>query len=119
MLSCAIQAKRRGSMRTFGAALGAFALGLTLMTPPAAAQGCFVSFLPSLLPPAVMGTPYSQALSAFSFCVAPPYAWTMSGSDVPGGLALSSAGVLSGTPTTLGTFLFIVQVADGDGNLVS
>ena len=106
-------------MRTFGAALGAFALGLTLMTPPAAAQGCFVSFLPSPLPPAVMGTPYSQALSAFSFCVAPPYTWTMSGSDVPAGLTLSGAGVLSGTPTTLGTFLFNVQVADGDGNLVS
>ena len=106
-------------MRTFGATLGAFALGLTLMAPPAAAQGCFVSFLPSPLPQAVKGTAYSQSLSAFSFCVAPPYTWTMSGSDVPGGLTLSSAGVLSGTPTALGTFLFNVQVSDGDGNIVS
>jgi hypothetical protein len=38
--------------------------------------------------------------------------WTNPGAGLPGGLSLSSAGVISGTPTAVGTFAFNVQVTD-------
>src|SRR5262249_11109488 len=43
----------------------------------------------------------------------PPYSWSLvSGSALPGGLALSTNGTISGTPTISGTTNFSVQVAD-------
>ena len=42
----------------------------------------------------------------------PPYAWSIIGGALPGGLALNSAGVLSGTPAAAGDFTFTVRVAD-------
>src|SRR6185437_12127082 len=42
----------------------------------------------------------------------PPYTWTLVSGSLPPGLALSSAGVISGKPTAPGTFDFSVQVAD-------
>jgi hypothetical protein len=43
-----------------------------------------------------------------------PYSWALApgSGPVPGGLNLSGAGVLSGTPTTAGTFNFTVRVTD-------
>ncbi len=43
---------------------------------------------------------------------APPYVWSVIGGALPGGLALNSAGVLSGTPAAAGDFTFTVRVAD-------
>ena len=45
----------------------------------------------------------------------PPYQWAMSPvsqSSLPPGLGLSAGGVLSGTPTTAGTFSFVVRMTD-------
>jgi hypothetical protein len=43
----------------------------------------------------------------------PPYSWSVvSVGKLPPGLTLSALGVISGTPTTAGTFPFTVQVAD-------
>mgnify|MGYP006137825069 CR=1 FL=1 len=42
-----------------------------------------------------------------------PYAWTLVSNGGQSGLVLSSAGVLSGTPTLAGTFGLIIQVSDG------
>ncbi len=39
--------------------------------------------------------------------------WSVPSGSLPAGLALSSAGVLSGTPTATGDFTFKVQVTDG------
>jgi hypothetical protein len=59
---------------------------------------------------------YSQQLMAIGGVVGPPttnYTWTLVGdSSLPPNLTLSPAGVISGTPTTGGTYNFIVQVAD-------
>jgi hypothetical protein len=44
-----------------------------------------------------------------------PYVFTRSSGALPPGLALSGAGVLSGTPTTAGTFSFSVRVRAADG----
>ena len=56
----------------------------------------------------VKGAAYLQPLSATGG--ASPYTWTMTGT-VPG-LALSTQGLLAGTPTLAGSFPLLVQVAD-------
>jgi len=45
----------------------------------------------------------------------PPYNWTVSGGSFPGGLVMSPAGSISGTPRATGTFVFAVQVGDSVG----
>ena len=63
------------------------------------------------LAPAKFGVAYSQTLAATGGVA--PLTWSLSsGSSLPGGLSLSSSGIISGTPTTTGTFSFSVQVAD-------
>lgn len=43
----------------------------------------------------------------------PPYSWSLTnGTTLPPGLSLSSAGVISGTPTAMGSFPFSVEVTD-------
>lgn len=44
-----------------------------------------------------------------------PYAWSVVGGSIPPGLSFSSAGALSGTPQTQGTYNFTVQVMGSDG----
>lgn len=62
------------------------------------------------LPGGSVGTPYSQTLVATGGVT--PYLWTLSNGVLPQGLSLSSSGVISGTPTGIGTSTFSVQVAD-------
>jgi hypothetical protein len=57
-----------------------------------------------------VGTPYSLAFSAAGGTA--PYTWTISGGTVPPGLSLTTAGVLNGTPTTSGSFIFDVRATD-------
>lgn len=62
------------------------------------------------------GMPYSYALTAQGGV--PPYQWTSSG--LPGGLTLSSDGIISGTPTAKnGTYDVTVTVSDDEGRQVS
>jgi large repetitive protein len=63
----------------------------------------------SSLPAGKVGTAYSQAL-AVSGGVS-PYTWSIIAGSLPGGLTLS-AGTITGTPTTAGTFSFTVLVKD-------
>jgi len=53
---------------------------------------------------------YSQTLAASGG--RSPYTWSRSAGTLPNGLTLSSAGVISGTPTASGTFNFTVTVTD-------
>ena len=61
------------------------------------------------LPAATANSTYSQSLGAVGGTA--PYVFTYSGS-LPAGLTLSSAGVLSGTPTAAGNSTFTVQATD-------
>ena len=59
---------------------------------------------------ATVGTTYSQQLAATGGT--PPYTWALTGGALPGGLTLSSAGAISGTPNAAGTFQFTATVTD-------
>jgi GH18 family chitinase len=60
------------------------------------------------------GTAYSQTLTASGTT---PITWSVIGGALPGGLSLnSSSGVISGTPSAPGTFVFTVQAANGAGS---
>ncbi len=77
-----------------------------------------LSLSPAALPAAVSGSSYSQALSASGGTG--PYTYKLSySSDLPNGLSLSSAGILSGVPTTLGMFYIRVEVRDSAGAVLN
>lgn len=59
---------------------------------------------------ATVGATYNAALSASGG--AQPYSWNLSSGSLPDGLALSSAGAISGMPATAGKASFTVQVTD-------
>lgn len=65
------------------------------------------------LPGANQGDAYRQTLAGTGG--ATPYAWSVSSGVLPDGLSLSSGGVISGTPTTLGSSSFTVKLTDADG----
>jgi hypothetical protein len=67
---------------------------------------------PSPLPTATRDSFYSYALTAANGQT--PYQWSLApGSpSLPGGLSLSTAGIISGAPTVSGGFWFVVRVTD-------
>ena len=64
----------------------------------------------------IVSTPYSLTFSVTGG--AAPYKWEVTSGTMPNGLALSELGVLSGVPTTAGSYAFTVRVTDG-GAMVS
>ena len=65
------------------------------------------------LPSGGVGTAYSQALTAVGGTA--PYSWSVNSGALPGGLTLNpTSGAISGTPTTVGSFSFTVQVTDNN-----
>lgn len=62
------------------------------------------------LPPGVKSQPYTASLAATGGPT--PYAWSVVLGSLPPGLQLNSAGVLSGSPKTSGTYSFSVQGRD-------
>lgn len=67
---------------------------------------------PTNVPNATVGSPYSQAITAGSGVA--PFAFSVTAGALPPGLTLSGAGLLAGTPSTVGSYAFTVQVADAD-----
>lgn len=64
----------------------------------------------STLSNATVGIGYNASIAASGGTV--PYTWSLASGSLPAGLSLSSAGVISGTPTAPGTSSFTVQVVD-------
>lgn len=89
-----------------GSAQKTFSITIASTTPPISITTT------SPLTGGTVGAAYSQTLSASGGT--PPYSWSVvSGlGSLPGGLSLSGAGVISGTPNAAGTFNFAVRVGD-------
>jgi hypothetical protein len=68
----------------------------------------------SSLPGGFIGTSYSQTL--VSTGGSGTKTWTLASGSLPAGIGLSSAGVISGTPTTAGLSNFTVRVTDTASN---
>src|SRR5713226_7062402 len=83
-------------------------LNVSATAPPPCPQ---ITIAPSFLSNATQGTPYSVTFSATGGT--PPYSFAVDTSSVlPAGLSLTPGGVLSGTPTTSGSFQFGIVVSD-------
>jgi hypothetical protein len=74
------------------------------------------------VPGGTIGQPYSQTFTALAITSTNPVqgspasaTWTIQSGNVPDGVTLSSAGVLSGTPATEGSYTFVVRAAGGGG----
>jgi len=68
----------------------------------------------SSLPPSTVGISYTATLAASGGT--PPYTWVTTAGHLPTGLTLDSlSGLISGTPTTAGSYLFTAQVTDSTG----
>jgi hypothetical protein len=65
------------------------------------------------LPNGGVGVAYSQTLTATGDT---PITWNIETGSLPNGLTLSTAGVISGTPTIIGTSSFTVNAANDIGN---
>ena len=61
--------------------------------------------------PAFIGFPYSQQMTATGGTA--PYKFFIKSGSLPSGLTMSTGGLISGTPTLLGTFNFVMQAIDG------
>jgi len=71
-----------------------------------------LSITTTSLPSGTVGSAYSQPVNASGGT--PPYTWSIvQGQGVlPAGLSLGGGGVITGTPTTVGTYNFTVKVTD-------
>jgi hypothetical protein len=73
------------------------------------------------VPAGMVGTAYSQTLTAsnvnsvnpFSGTPATGVTWSVQSGTLPAGVTLSSNGALQGTPTTVGTYQFVVRAQSG------
>jgi hypothetical protein len=71
----------------------------------------------SPLPAGVVGMSYIQTLTADEGVI--PYSWSLQSGSLPTGLTMTTAGVISGIPTTSGNSTFTVMVTDGLGDFGS
>ncbi|MEW6363768.1 MAG: putative Ig domain-containing protein [Acidobacteriota bacterium] len=73
--------------------------------------GCpTITLSPPSMPGGTVGTFYSQTVTAGGGTA--PYGYQRTSGTLPNGLNISSGGVISGTPTTAGTFNFTVTATD-------
>jgi Putative Ig domain len=78
-----------------------------------------VSVTTASLPAGYVGSAYTQTTLAATGGAGSPYTWTWAaaaGSSLPGGLNLSGAGVLTGTPTTSGSYSVVITAKDSARN---
>lgn len=87
---------------------------LALLVPSAAGAGAqriaAITITPATLPAGTTGTAYSQTLTGNGGTG--PYTFAVTAGALPPGLSLTSAGVLSGTPTSAGSYAFTVTATD-------
>src|ERR1700732_4519902 len=114
------------AFRLFSGSVSARVLGIASLAAILFISGCTtsgnnatqlaVATLPGGLPAGSVsvgaGAYPSTALSATGGTA--PYTWAVTMGTLPAGLTLSSSGMISGAPTTAGTFPFTVTVTDAE-----
>ena len=91
---------------SIGGCTGTTLYGVEVVCPP-------IAINPASLPNGTVGSAYTQTLTQTGLSGTPT--WSISVGSLPNGLGLASAsGVISGTPTTLGTFRFTVNITGGN-----
>ena len=86
------------------------------MLPPGYGSSMSITTV-SPLTGGMVAASYSQQLAATGGNA--PYAWSIVSGSLPAGMTLSTAGLLSGTPTAAGTFNFTVQLTDATGTVIT
>ena len=76
-------------------------------------SSCNVVLSPATIPSATVGTSYNQAITASGGVS--PYTFAITAGGLPPGLALSTDGIISGTPTAAGTYTFSITATDANG----
>jgi hypothetical protein len=89
-----------------------YSQSMTVQVMVAAATVTPLSVATTSLSSATAGQAYSMTLSASGGKA--PYTWSLASGQLPAGVSLSSAGVISGTPTASGNFNFTVDVTDSE-----
>ncbi|MBA4312779.1 MAG: hypothetical protein C0417_09135 [Chlorobiaceae bacterium] len=73
--------------------------------------GCpSITLSPSTLPSGMVSSAYNQTITASGGTA--PYSFSVTSGSLPSGLSLTSLGVLSGTPSSSGTYNFTVTASD-------
>ncbi|MEH6420587.1 putative Ig domain-containing protein, partial [Pseudomonas sp. CGJS7] len=72
-----------------------------------------VVIAPATLPGGVVGTAYSQSLSSSGGIA--PYTYAIASGNLPNGFSFNSAGTISGTPTTAGSYTANIRSTDDAG----
>jgi hypothetical protein len=105
-----------GNLAGTPSTVGIFDALIQAASPPQTVQQTFrivvnagLGITTQSLTDAVLSSAYSVTLAATGGTT--PYTWSTSG-KLPAGLTLSSAGVISGTPTGVGSYSFPVEVDD-------
>lgn len=83
----------------------------TIIAPPAVCP--VITLSPATLPTGMVGTAYTQPITASGGTS--PYTYAVTAGTLPTGLTLTSAGVLSGTPTTAGSSPVTITATDANG----
>ncbi|PYI86240.1 MAG: hypothetical protein DME26_09415, partial [Verrucomicrobia bacterium] len=71
-----------------------------------------ITLSPATLPDGNVNTVYNQTITVSGGTE--PYVFTLSSSALPNGLTLTSAGTLTGTPSTTGDFMFTIRATDAN-----
>lgn len=101
--------------------VGNYSIGVQLIdsaAPPQTAQATLTftitPLLPvlanSIFPGGTVGIPYNWGVSAKDG--QPPFAWNIRSGSLPPGLVIDSLGLIHGTPSTAGSYTFVLQVTD-------
>jgi hypothetical protein len=72
-----------------------------------------ITLAPATLPNGTVGTAYSQTITGSGGTA--PYGFTVASGTLPAGMTLTAAGVLAGTPTTVGVSTFTLRGTDANG----
>src|SRR5678815_5589245 len=97
-----------------GAKLHRWAMPIVANFYPPLTPSCpAITLSPTTLTAGVVGTAYSRQLAGVGGTG--PYTFRVSTGTLPAGVTLSTAGLLSGTPTTAGTSSFTVATTDVNG----